>query len=589
MALSPGQTLSFYEILGPIGAGAMGEVWRARDTRLDREVAIKVLPEHFAEDEERLLRFEREAKSLASLNHPNVAQIYGVDQVEDMCFFALELVDGEGLDERLRRGPLPIAEAVDVCAQIADGLDAAHEAGVIHRDLKPANVRIASDGRVKVLDFGLAKPSRSESSSESSTDSVLTTEAGRLLGTPAYMAPEQARGKSIDRRVDLWALGCLLYECLTGLRPFEGETLSDVLASVLEKEPDLERLPERTPANVRRVLVRCLRKDPRTRLRDAGDARLELEAGDDREDPGPIPAARSGLRAPVAFVAGLAVALAAAAVFYTPPVLEDDARSVRFSLNAMGATMDAFQGVALSPGGERLVFRAREDDGAERLHVRALDSYDVESLEGTDFGWLPFFAPDGDRVGFYSLGELKAVTLSSGLVRTVARLSGGFSGGAWLSDDTIVYTSTSNRKAFRIAADGGSPTEIPLDLLPEYDIVTSPAPIPIEDSFLLAVRRGSSQFRRRPLHAVRRRHNACGERVLSDLVGQRARGLSAGDGRPADGVALRSRSEELVRGALPRARRNHLARELSGAHVRGLERRERSCTSPGGCSRPREP
>ncbi|MBL8860533.1 MAG: serine/threonine protein kinase, partial [Planctomycetes bacterium] len=283
MPLVSGSTLSHYAILGPLGAGAMGEVYRARDTKLGREVAIKVLPEHFADEPERLKRFEREATTLASLNHPNVAQIFGVDQVGDTCFLVLELVPGESLEARLKRGPLPLDEALDVCRQIADGLEAAHEAGVIHRDLKPANVLLTPDGRVKILDFGLAKTAI-ESSKGSSTDSVLSTEAGRLLGTPTYMAPEQARGKPIDRRVDVWAFGCVLYECLAAKRAFAGETLTDVLGAVLHSTPDLGSLPAGTPRRVRELVASCLEKDPRKRLRDRGDARRELERAHDAPD-----------------------------------------------------------------------------------------------------------------------------------------------------------------------------------------------------------------------------------------------------------------------------------------------------------------
>ncbi len=227
MPLTTGQSLTFYEILGPLGAGGMGEVYRAKDTRLERDVAIKVLPEELAGDEERLRRFEREAKTLASLNHPNVAGIHGIDQVDDTCFIAMELVPGEDLSARLERGHLSIEEAIDVCRQIAEGLEAAHEAGVVHRDLKPANVRITPEGVVKVLDFGLAKPIRPKTSSDGTStaesDSFLMTEEGMVLGTPTYMSPEQARGKPVDRRTDIWAFGCVLYECLSGKRAFEGD------------------------------------------------------------------------------------------------------------------------------------------------------------------------------------------------------------------------------------------------------------------------------------------------------------------------------------------------------------------------------
>jgi len=303
MTLATGSKLSHYEVLGPLGAGAMGEVYRAKDSKLGREVAIKVLPEHFAADEERLKRFEREAKTLASLNHPNVAQIHGVDQVGDTCFLVLELVPGESLEERLKRGPMPLEDALEVCRQIAEGLEAAHEAGVIHRDLKPANIRLTPDGKVKVLDFGLAKPA-SEMHGGSSTDSVLATEAGRLLGTPTYMAPEQARGKSIDKRVDIWAFGCVLYECLTAKRAFSGETLSDVFASVLAQEPDWTRLPAATPPRVRELLQRCFAKDPRARLRDIGEARLALAGPLGAPASAPAPRRRPGVLLALATLVG---------------------------------------------------------------------------------------------------------------------------------------------------------------------------------------------------------------------------------------------------------------------------------------------
>src|SRR5262245_9596012 len=285
MGLAAGQSLSFYELVDLLGVGGMGEVWRARDTRLGREVALKVLPERFASDGERLRRFEREARTLAALQHPNIATLFGIDQVGDTCFIAMELVAGEDLAARLARGALPVAEALDACRQIAEGLEAAHEAGVVHRDLKPGNVRLTPGGVVKLLDFGLAKPlgarAGAPQAASSAPDSVLVSEEGLVLGTPTYMSPEQARGKPVDRRTDVWAFGCVLYECLTGRRAFDGETVADVIAAVLEKEPDDARLPAATPARVRTLLARCFDKDPRRRLRDVGEARVLLERSDE--------------------------------------------------------------------------------------------------------------------------------------------------------------------------------------------------------------------------------------------------------------------------------------------------------------------
>jgi len=286
MPLSAGQSLSFYEILSPIGAGGMGEVYRARDTRLERDVAIKVLPDELAGDEERLRRFEREARTLACLSHPGVAHVYGIDCSGETNFIVMELVPGEDLAQRLARGALPLEEALDVCGQIAEGLEAAHEAGVIHRDLKPANVILTPEGRAKLLDFGLAKPIVLDAGLRSTVGNDLTTEAGRVLGTPGYMAPEHVRGKPIDKRVDVWAFGCVLYECLTGRQAFVGESLGDALAAVLEREPNWSSLPARLPGHVRSILARCLDKDPRTRLRDIGEVRVALGGwGDARDEP----------------------------------------------------------------------------------------------------------------------------------------------------------------------------------------------------------------------------------------------------------------------------------------------------------------
>ena len=341
----------------------MGEVYRARDTRLDREVAIKVLPTEFATDEERLRRFEREAKSLASLNHPNIAQIHGVDQVGTIYFLVLELVEGETLEDRLKRGALPIDEALEFCKQIAEGLEAAHEASVIHRDLKPANIRITPDGKLKLLDFGLAKSATV--GQQHSSDSVLSTEQGRLLGTPTYMAPEQARGRPIDKRVDIWAYGCVMYECLTAQRAFEGETLTDVLASVLDKEPDWTRLPPATPARVRELLRACFEKNARARLRDVGDARRILEApGAAGEEPALRTTAARGwlpwmlctllvLALGFVLLRGPKTLTQVAAPIYTAVRLPE---GVQMQLNT---NVDETAILALSPDGSKLAFVAR--------------------------------------------------------------------------------------------------------------------------------------------------------------------------------------------------------------------------------------
>ncbi|MFT7480770.1 MAG: serine/threonine protein kinase, partial [Gammaproteobacteria bacterium] len=438
MTLTTGQSLSFYEILGPLGAGAMGEVYHARDSRLDRDVAIKVLPEHFAEDEERLKRFEREAKSIAALNHPNVAQIYSVDQIEDTCFLVLELVPGETLEDRIARGALPIDEAVDICRQIAEGLEAAHEAGVIHRDLKPANVRITPDGKVKVLDFGLAKPMDSGSERGSSKDSVLATEEGRLLGTPIYMAPEQARGKPIDRRVDVWAFGCVMYECLTGKRAFDGETMPDVLAAVVRETADFTRLPASTPAHVRALVERCLEKDSRQRLRDVGEARITLEfSGPEPSDvTSPQQSAapkRNPLVGPLGWALGaLAGGLAVFGTLRTEPV-ELPEPIVLSGLTFSGSD----SAPSASPDGRLIAFQS-ERDGRLRVWLKQLDTGSERVLsEGT--GRTPRFAPDGNSVLFLRLeGDRQNVYRQALLGSEARKIVDDVIGACWSPDGTRI-------------------------------------------------------------------------------------------------------------------------------------------------------
>ncbi|MFT5050574.1 MAG: serine/threonine protein kinase [Chlamydiales bacterium] len=413
MTLASGQSLSFYEILGPLGAGGMGEVYLARDTRLNREVAIKVLPEELADDEERLRRFDREAKTLASLNHTNIAGIHGIDQVDDICFIAMELVPGEDLEQHLAQGALPIDEAIDVCRQIAEGLEVAHEAGIVHRDLKPANVRITPDGVVKVLDFGLAKPTgpvRGGSGAGSDTftpvkpDSFLMTEEGMVLGTPTYMSPEQARAKSVDRRTDIWAFGCVLFECLTGKRAFGGDSMTDVLAAIVTEEPDWNALPADTPAHLRELLARCLAKDPRTRLRDIGEARVRLAEpqslfeGHDPDGVQPQPRVlRQKAWLPWA-VAIAAAGLAGANFFLKGAEQAAPSRQVRFTIQHPSEGSAIVYNPVVAPDGSYIAYIAGEGN-VERLWVRELDADEPRVLPGTEGARAPFSSPDGRFLG----------------------------------------------------------------------------------------------------------------------------------------------------------------------------------------------
>jgi len=446
----------------------MGEVFLARDTRLDREVAIKVLPEELADDEERLRRFEREAKTLASLNHPNVAGIYSIDQQDDTCFLAMELVSGEDLEERLKRGALPLDEAFDICRQIAEGLEAAHEAGVVHRDLKPANVRITAEGVVKVLDFGLAKPigpmARKSGTTSAQSDSFLVTSEGMILGTPTYMSPEQARGKPVDRRTDIWALGCVLYECLTGVRAFQGDAFGDLIAAILGHDVDLDALPDATPPRVRELIARCLTKDPRTRLRDLGEARILLERVRTGEDlgggTGSEPARRRspGWAIAAALVVGGAVALGAAALTggWSSP---QSRLTVRTSIDLpQGLVLDPIdRAIALSPDGSRVALVAEDAvDGSKQIYLRSLDRLEVSPVPGTEGASYPFWSPDGRSIGFFADLKLRRIDLPGGIVRTLCDAPAG-RGAAWSQHGFIVFAPSASGGLFEVPEDGGEP------------------------------------------------------------------------------------------------------------------------------------
>ena len=329
MALSPGSRLWHYDVTSLLGEGGMGQVWQATDTQLGRQVALKILPDAFAADPDRRARFTREAQILASLNHPNIAAIYGIEEAEGTRALVLELIEGPTLADRISKGPIPLDEALPIAKQIAEALEAAHEAGVIHRDLKPANINVREDGTVKVLDFGLAKAFQSDPSN-ATTVTMAGTEAGAILGTIGYMSPEQTRGKPVDKRADVWAFGCVLYEILTGQQAFAGETRSDTVAAVLERTPSWQELPVGTPSNLKRLLRRCLEKNPRDRRRDIGDARLELDDLTPNVDPStaltPGHSASSRLTLRVSLAALAVVLLVAAALLYAPWRAQPDAR-----------------------------------------------------------------------------------------------------------------------------------------------------------------------------------------------------------------------------------------------------------------------
>src|SRR5687767_3046906 len=388
-----GQRLGPYEVVGLLGSGGMGEVYRARDTALGRDVAIKILPEAFALDAERRARFEREARMLAALNHPHIGAIYGFEQRDSVHGLVLELVEGETLAHHLRAGPLPVREALTVARQIAEALEAAHEKGIVHRDLKPSNVILSRQGAVKVLDFGLAKAGLDESAADLSHSPTITiggTRAGVLLGTAAYMSPEQARGKVVDKRTDVWAFGCVLFELLTGRMAFGGDTVSDTLARILERTPDWTALPPATPSNVRRLLQRCLEKDPRRRLHDIADARIEIE--DALEKPAEVSTA--GERSPASRlrIAGWAGAAAAGGALIallairtmTAPSPE---AVTRFTVSLPDSVEYGF-GMALSPDGRTLVYSGADATG-RRLYRRPLDSLESSPIRGTEGATLP--------------------------------------------------------------------------------------------------------------------------------------------------------------------------------------------------------
>jgi serine/threonine-protein kinase len=485
MPLTAGTRLGSYEILARLGAGGMGEVYRARDVRLDRQVAIKVLPDALVGDADRLARFDREAKVLASLNHPLIAQVYGVEETGRTRAIVMELVEGLTLDERLAEGPVAVADALNIARQIAEALEAAHDLGVIHRDLKPANIKLlvrgarpsGTDGgrherrpapadvegcTVKVLDFGLAKalggaggapPGAGPDAGSSDTPTITSpamTELGVILGTAAYMSPEQARGRIVDKRADVWSFGVVLYEMLVGTRPFKGEDVSDTLAAVLRQPLDLSALPEATPTSVRALVERCLERDARQRLRDIGEARIALERtlaapdGSERAAPAAAAPARVGTLLPWLLFATTAVALSAVLLPERPAAPDGPAVVTRLSAGlGIPGTLAVDAGgpaAVLSPDGRTIVMRVRRD-ATTRLYVRRLDQLTPVELAGTEHATHQFFSPDGTHIGFFASGGLKTMPLAGGAVVTLTDATTG-RGAAWDANGDILFQSS---------------------------------------------------------------------------------------------------------------------------------------------------
>jgi serine/threonine protein kinase len=485
MTLQAGSRLGTHEILSAIGAGGMGEVYRARDTKLNRDVAIKVLLPAVANDPDRLARFSREAQVLASLNHPNIAQIHGLEESNGVTALVMELVEGEDLSQRIARGPIPIDEALPIARQIAEALEAAHDHGIIHRDLKPANIKLRSDGTVKVLDFGLAKavdPAAGSSATamNSPTLSIHATEAGIILGTAAYMSPEQARGKAVDRRADIWAFGTVLFEMLTAKRAFAGDDATDTIVAVVSKDPDWGGLPTTVPAGIRTLLRRSLEKDPKRRLDSAAGLRIEI---DDALHPinraGTVPNSprqQVGSRllpwgiALVALVAGVSVAWRA---------------QERAPLSPVYASLDAPMGTVLgeddnlaslptrtpmvfTPDGKSLIIQAARD-GKPQLYIRSLDRPDARPIAGTDDARVPFVSPDGKWIGFWAANELRKVPIDGGAPTVICPLRAqlGPYGATWGVGDVIVFGDEVSGGLMRVSAHGGSPAPVTVAPSPE--------------------------------------------------------------------------------------------------------------------------
>ncbi|MFQ5700991.1 MAG: protein kinase [Acidobacteriota bacterium] len=502
-----GKTIAHYRITAKLGEGGMGEVFRATDTKLQRDVALKVLPGSFAHDPDRMARFAREAHLLASLNHPNIASIYGLERDGASYALALELVDGLTLAERIDEGPVPLEEALGIARQIAEALEAAHDQGTIHRDLKPANIKIKEDGTVKVLDFGLAKAVEADGPggdpTSSPTLSLAATRAGMILGTAGYMSPEQARGVRVDKRADIWAFGVVLFEMLTGRRAFTGETVSDVLASVLKTDLDWNALPDDLPATVNKLLRRCLTPDPKERLRDIGEARIalqeqEADAALSTMMPAPAEAATAGpgwrrQLSATAIAAAIVAVMALAGWWYTSlPAARTPVR-LRVQISPDEPLFVQLGAAAvLSPDGRRLAYVT--GSGSQRkLHLRALDHLESSSLAGTEGARDPFFSPDGQWLAFFTDNALKKVSIIGGSPQTLTKTKDN-RGGTWGPDDTIIFTTSTGSGLSRISAAGGTPEEITQPDKPAASSHRYPQFLPGGRAVIYAARSGNESY-----------------------------------------------------------------------------------------------
>ena len=519
MSLAIGDRLGSYEILSALGAGGMGEVYRARDSKLNRDVALKLLPDAFARDPERVARFEREAQLLATLNHTNIGAIYGLDEAPStrsgqaaVRFLVLELIDGESLSQRLSRGAMPVDEALAAARQIIDALEAAHEKGIVHRDLKPGNIMLTADGQVKVLDFGLAKAlgqgsgigdrgSGGAAESPTITSPAAMTQAGMILGTAAYMSPEQAKGRVTDKRSDVWAFGCVVFEMLTARRAFEGEDVTDTLAAIVRGEPDWAALPKGVPAHITAMVKRCLAKDRRARIPDLSVARFMMDEGATAAAPGaPVTAPSASRRSP-AFAAALVIVTAGVAALatwaLTRPAPLPSPHPARFAVTAAGFLLlpGNNRDLSLSPDGQRIVYvTGMPTSGSDRLWVRPIDALDAVEIKGVNSPRSPFVSPDNRWVGYLNetgvaSGELKKVSITGGPPVLICRMPSIFYGATWGADDSIVFASADG--LFRVPAGGGEPVAL---LMPtKGDGYRFPTFLPGDHAVLFTIVQGGQQ------------------------------------------------------------------------------------------------